>query len=245
MKKIFYAAAVACLLVSCENKSDISSNDEINQKKIGSESQNFARIASTDLSEQLEAVDLEYTDLFFDLGVNGITKTKTNGVDSFDFVTEKGFIFRGLPYDFKDFHFTVDNNELILGDIKITYKQGIPYLVRGSIIIKVDDVTDHIIDTDINTMAILLAFDEIMSSDPKSDFANYSSRMLATRPCAWWNTMTVMGIGATSGGAEADLYNATIQAANDGTLHNCVSLGGITETNLGFVKIARQSFCCP
>lgn len=62
--------------------------------------------------------------------------------------------------------------------------------------------------------------------------------------CSWWNTVTVTGIGQTKGAAEADLFHATAQAINDGTIKGCRSLGVVEFSDWKIFTFARQSFCC-
>ena len=234
------------LWISCDNSSEVIDDKVGNQENTFTKTSNIlsARTQSTDIKNEVLLIDQNYTDLFHDLGVVGISKTNSSTVLQFNFTTEKEFVFKGVRYDLKDYVFSVVNNELLLGDLKVAYVDNVPNLIDGNSTTEVNSITYDNIGNRIDKMVILLAFDEIMSTYPKSDFSTYN-KLLGNRPCAWWNTVTVLGMGTTSGAAQSDLYYATIQAVNDGTLHNCVSLGGVTETNLGFIKLARQAFCCP
>lgn len=246
MKKILLMAFLGMVAFSCENELRSDDLRSANVESIKSSESTFRVYGEADnIANRLNQINDEFTTLFFDLGIVGLIQSESENGITFNFRTEKTFIFKGNKYNGNDFQFYITDNTLTLtkSNLKIKYFDGIPHLLKDNQIFNLETLNPSQVGNDIQSIFLVLVFDEIMGSNIKSNFESY--RLNSAGPCAWWNTHTVMGIGSTSDAAQADLYYATIQAANDGSLMGCTSIGGVTETNLGFMKIRRQAFCCP
>lgn len=95
----------------------------------------------------------------------------------------------------------------------------------------------------IENYLLYITYFELISKNNKISFSKKEvESMKSSGPgCSWWNTLTVTGIRRTIAAAEADLWAATIQAVNNGTLQGCRSIGGVEIDDFGIIKNASQS----
>ena len=84
---------------------------------------------------------------------------------------------------------------------------------------------------------------QVNKENKHKEFDLYKVNKLAG-PCSPDHTVTIWGVGATEGAAEAHLFQNTITQSNYGTLIGCRSLGGVTFKDYKLVTFALQSFCC-
>lgn len=99
----------------------------------------------------------------------------------------------------------------------------------------------------VDNYLLILTYFELKSENKIFFTKDEISKMENLPGCAWWNTLTITGIGRTEGAAREDLYFATIQSANSsggGSVHGCTSISSVEITNFGSIQNASQSFCC-
>lgn len=229
LKVSFCLILISVLLITCNNE-DLITNESEDVITITSNLKNKT-IGTFLIKSGVSDVDI---------------KKKEYGILSFKFLTQKETGFRKVNYNLADYEFRIENNKLHLKDYSIKKTDNDYTIFKKNNIIDIKNNAEYLNDFDLIILGIV--YDELS----KNNLISYKEFMKTTdiakeKPCAWWNTHTITGIGWTSGGASADLYNATIQDANNGNLKGCTSLGGVESNSRlgGLYFTASQSFCCP
>lgn len=230
LKISFCLILLSFLLITCNNDDELTTN--INEDV-------------TTITSNLN--NKTFGEFLIKSGVSDVKiKNKNNGVISFKFLTQKETSFRKMNYNLSDYEFIIDKDKLYLRGYSLQKTNNDYTIFKDNIKIDIKKNAEYLNDRDLVVLGIvydelskntLITYDEFMKT-------GYTAK---EKPCSWWNTHTITGVGWTSGGASADLYYATIQDANNGNLKGCTSLGGV-ETNSrlgGLYFTASQSFCCP
>lgn len=108
-----------------------------------------------------------------------------------------------------NYEFRLQGNKLSLGSYSIQ-KVGDKYIILLNN--KIVDVKNNSkLLSDINFVILSIVYDELSKTKLASYDEFITTEHESRYACPWWKTHTITGIGWTSGGAKADLFNATIQ----------------------------------
>lgn len=235
MKKIMLGLFLAVGIFSqnyANNASLVIAHDKPNEIKANIKYEdNIANIISNQTQK--------FSSFFYNLGV---TKINLNS-NSFYYSTHKEFVYNGEFYNLENFKFKFTDRKLILDNSFIEFKLDGIYLNYDNNSVNFNTISEMDLKK-IENYILYITYFELVNKNGKVSFTNEEIEKLAAGSCAWWNTLTITGIGRTQGAADADLWYATTQAANSGQLKGCTSIGGVEHTSFGIIQNSSQSFCC-
>lgn len=237
------ALSSLAIVISCTQENVEQKNDS-KQTTIDSEMSKVSRNLN-DTIQVFKSTTL-MSEFFFNIGVKKINVEEKSIGLSYKFETTKNFIVSGKSIDFSSKEFILKDNlifEKSHPDYSITFKDGAYFIFSPSNNNYLEKFTKFGENEEITSLVIFL-HEIILVNGVKAEFdthmQNYDSRI----GCSFWNTYYLVGAGATTSAANANLQFiiATDDFVNGFTCRKLNSSPDVT--NWGGFYTSTNTYCC-